>query len=108
MPEAVIVAAVRSPIGRAVKGSLAGVRPDDLATTIVRAALDQVPQLDPTELDDLHLGCGEPYDEHGAASPCSSDWTACPARPSTATAPRACRRRAWPCMRSRPAKGPHS
>jgi acetyl-CoA C-acetyltransferase len=66
MPDAVIVAAARSPIGRAVKGSLAGVRPDDLATVIVQAALDQVPQLDPTEVDDLHLGCGEPYDEQGA------------------------------------------
>jgi acetyl-CoA C-acetyltransferase len=66
MPEAVIVAAARSPIGRAVKGSLAELRPADLAATIVQAALDQVPQLDPGELDDLHLGCGEPYDEQGA------------------------------------------
>jgi acetyl-CoA C-acetyltransferase len=66
MPEAVIVAAARSPIGRAVKGSLAGLRPDDLAAAMVQAALDQVPQLDAGELDDLHLGCGEPYDEHGA------------------------------------------
>jgi acetyl-CoA C-acetyltransferase len=66
MAEAVVVAAARSPIGRAVKGSLTQLRPDDLASVIVRAALDQVPQLDPTELDDLHLGCGEPYDEQGA------------------------------------------
>jgi acetyl-CoA C-acetyltransferase len=66
VPEAVIVAAARSPIGRAVKGSLVDIRPDDLAAQVVRAALDQVPQLDPRELDDLHLGCGEPYDEHGA------------------------------------------
>jgi acetyl-CoA C-acetyltransferase len=66
VPEAVIVAAARSPIGRAVKGSLLDIRPDDLAAQVVRAALDQVPQLDPRELDDLHLGCGEPYDEHGA------------------------------------------
>jgi acetyl-CoA C-acetyltransferase len=66
MPEAVIVAAARSPIGRAVKGSLVEMRPDDLAVQVVRAALDQVPQLDPRELDDLHLGCGEPYDEQGA------------------------------------------
>jgi len=66
MPEAVIVAAARSPIGRALKGSLVDVRPDDLAAQVVRAALDQVPQLDPAEIEDLHLGCGEPYDEQGA------------------------------------------
>jgi acetyl-CoA C-acetyltransferase len=66
MPEAVIVAAARSPIGRALKGSLIEMRPDDLAARIVGAALAQVPQLDPGEIDDLHLGCGEPYDEQGA------------------------------------------
>src|SRR5439155_6389516 len=65
MPEAVIVATARSPIGRAVKGSLAGVRPDDLAATIVRAALDKVPQLDPAHIDDLMLGCGLPGGEQG-------------------------------------------
>jgi acetyl-CoA C-acetyltransferase len=65
MPEAVIVAAARSPIGRAFKGSLKDLRPDDLAATIVRAALDQVPQLDPTEIDDLMLGCGLPGGEQG-------------------------------------------
>src|SRR5690606_37964925 len=58
MPEAVIVATARSPIGRAVKGSLRDMRPDDLTATIVRAALDKVPQLDPTTIDDLYLGCG--------------------------------------------------
>jgi acetyl-CoA C-acetyltransferase len=65
MPEAVIVATARSPIGRAFKGSLKDLRPDDLATTIVRAALDKVPQLDPTEIDDLMLGCGLPGGEQG-------------------------------------------
>jgi acetyl-CoA C-acetyltransferase len=65
MPEAVIVATARSPIGRAAKGSLRDVRPDDLAATIVRAALDKVPQLDPTTLDDLYLGCGLPGGEQG-------------------------------------------
>ncbi|MEE6257561.1 acetyl-CoA C-acetyltransferase [Plantactinospora sonchi] len=63
--EAVIVATARSPIGRAHKGSLREVRPDDLAATIVRAALDKVPQLDPTEIDDLYLGCGLPGGEQG-------------------------------------------
>lgn len=59
-PEAVIVAATRSPVGRAFKGSLSGVRPDDLAATVIEAALDQVPELDRTEIDDLMLGCGAP------------------------------------------------
>src|SRR5215210_3034850 len=65
MPEAVIVAAARSPIGRAFKGSLKDMRPDDLTATIVRAALDQVPQLDPADIDDLLLGCGLPGGEQG-------------------------------------------
>ncbi len=65
MPEAVIVAAARSPIGRAFKGSLTGVRADDLAATIVRAALDQVPALDPATLDDIMLGCAQPAGEQG-------------------------------------------
>jgi len=65
MPEAVIVSATRSPIGRAFKGSLKDVRPDDLATTIVRAALDKVPALDPRDIDDLMLGCGLPGGEQG-------------------------------------------
>ncbi len=65
MPEAVIVSTARSPIGRAVKGSLASIRPDDLATQIVRAALDKVPALDPTEVDDLMMGCGQPAGEAG-------------------------------------------
>ncbi|MGK5529888.1 acetyl-CoA C-acetyltransferase [Streptomyces sp. URMC 129] len=65
MPEAVIVSAARSPIGRAFKGSLKDVRPDDLTATIVRAALDQVPALDPSDIDDLMLGCGLPGGEQG-------------------------------------------
>jgi acetyl-CoA C-acetyltransferase len=65
VPEAVIVATARSPIGRAFKGSLKDVRPDDLAATIVRAALDKVPQLDPDTIDDLMLGCGLPGGEQG-------------------------------------------
>jgi acetyl-CoA C-acetyltransferase len=65
MPEAVIVATARSPIGRAFKGSLRDLRPDDLAATMVRAAVDKVPQLDPTDIDDLMLGCGLPGGEQG-------------------------------------------
>src|SRR5579862_7941030 len=65
MPEAVIVAAARSPIGRAFKGSLTSIRPDDLAAQIVTAALAQVPQLDPADIGDLMLGCGLPGGEQG-------------------------------------------
>lgn len=63
--DAVIVATARSPIGRAHKGSLRDVRSDDLAATIVQAALDKIPQLDPTTIDDLYLGCGLPGGEQG-------------------------------------------
>jgi acetyl-CoA C-acetyltransferase len=65
MPEAVIVATARSPIGRAFKGSLRELRPDDLAATIVAAALDKVPGLDRTTVEDLYLGCGLPGGEQG-------------------------------------------
>ena len=65
MTEAVIVSTARSPIGRANKGSLVEVRPDDLTATIVKAALDKVPELDRTTIDDLILGCGQPAGESG-------------------------------------------
>ena len=65
MPEAVIVAAARTPIGRAVKGSLKDVRPDDLAAGVIAAALGRLDGLDPATLDDLYVGCAEPRDEHG-------------------------------------------
>jgi acetyl-CoA C-acetyltransferase len=65
MPDAVIVAAVRSPIGRAFKGSMVSIRPDDLTAQIIRAALDRVPELDPADIDDLMLGCGLPGGEQG-------------------------------------------
>jgi acetyl-CoA C-acetyltransferase len=65
MPEAVIVATARSPIGRAFKGSLTSIRPDDLAVQMVAAALAKVPQLDPAQIDDLILGCGLPGGEQG-------------------------------------------
>ncbi|MBY6538568.1 acetyl-CoA C-acetyltransferase [Rhodococcus sp. BP-349] len=65
MPEAVIVSVARSPIGRAMKGSLVSMRPDDLAAQMVKAALDKVPALDPTMIDDLLMGCGLPGGEQG-------------------------------------------
>ncbi|MER5255221.1 MULTISPECIES: acetyl-CoA C-acetyltransferase [unclassified Streptomyces] len=65
MPEAVIVSAARTPIGRAFKGSLKDLRPDDLTATIIEAALAKVPELDPKLIDDLMLGCGLPGGEQG-------------------------------------------
>lgn len=65
MPEAVIVATARSPIGRAFKGSLKDIRPDDLTAQMVTAAMAKVPQLGPDQIDDLLLGCGLPGGEQG-------------------------------------------
>jgi acetyl-CoA C-acetyltransferase len=65
MPEAVIVSAARSPIGRANKGSLKDFRPDDLTALVVQAALDKIPGLDPAAIEDLLLGCGLPGGESG-------------------------------------------
>ena len=65
MPEAVIVSIARSPIGRAFKGSLKDIRPDDLTVQMVRAALGRIPELDVADIDDLVLGCGQPGGESG-------------------------------------------
>ncbi len=65
MPEAVIVSTARSPIGRANKGSLKDMRPDELTAQMVQAALDKAPALDPREINDLMLGCGLPGGEMG-------------------------------------------
>lgn len=65
MPEAVIVATARSPIGRAGKGSLKDVRPDELARQMVEAVLNKVPELDRADIDDLHLGSGQPGGQAG-------------------------------------------
>ncbi|MDE3108159.1 MAG: acetyl-CoA C-acetyltransferase, partial [Acidobacteriota bacterium] len=65
MPDAVIVATGRSPIGRAFKGSLVDVRPDDLTAHVVREVLDKVPSLDPNLVEDLMVGCGQPAGESG-------------------------------------------
>jgi acetyl-CoA acyltransferase len=65
MPEAVIVSAVRTPVGRAYKGSLRSTRPDDLAALAIQEALARVPGLDPKEIDDVILGCAMPEGEQG-------------------------------------------
>ncbi len=65
MTEAVIVATARTPIGRAFKGSLREMRPDDLSVQVVRGLLDQLPALDPTTVDDLYWGCADPSGKAG-------------------------------------------
>ena len=79
MPEAVIVAATRSPIGRAFKGSLTEVRPDDMGAEIIKSLLGQVPELDPSEIEDVICGniagAGEPATTSAATWPC---WPVCP------------------------------
>jgi acetyl-CoA acyltransferase len=65
MPEAVIVSAVRTPVGRAYKGSLRATRPDDLAALAIKQALARVPGLDAKEIDDVILGCAMPEGEQG-------------------------------------------
>ena len=65
MPEAVIVAHTRSPIGRAMKGSLKDIRADDLTAQIIESVLTSVPELDRDEIGDLMLGCGLPGGEQG-------------------------------------------
>ena len=114
MPEAVIVSAARSPIGRANKGSLKDFRPDDLAALIVRTALDKVPALDPHHSRRPATSAAacpaasrgnnmaprrQRAQRHGRPSP---------APPSPATAPRRCRPPGWRSTRSRPARATSS
>ena len=109
MPEAVIVATARTPIGRANKGSLVDCRPDDLSATIVKALLDKVPALDPATIEDVIWGYAQPAGEAGynlarvVAHPRRAPARA-RARRSTGTARRRCRRSAWPRTRSGPAR----
>jgi acetyl-CoA acyltransferase len=65
MPEAVLVSAVRTPVGRAPKGALSTTRPDDLAAIALSGALDRIPALDRAEIDDVILGCAQPEGEQG-------------------------------------------
>jgi len=65
MPEAVIVSSVRTPVGKAFKGSLRATRPDDLAAIAIREALARVPLIDTKEIDDVILGCAMPEGEQG-------------------------------------------
>ncbi|MGI8492844.1 MAG: acetyl-CoA C-acyltransferase, partial [Acidimicrobiales bacterium] len=65
MPEAVIVATARSPIGRAFKGSLTTMRPDEMAAQMIAAALAKVPQIGAADVEDVLVGCGQPAGEAG-------------------------------------------
>ena len=65
MPEAVLVAAVRTPVGRAPKGALSTTRPDDLAAIALSGALDKIPALEKSAIDDVILGCAQPEGEQG-------------------------------------------
>lgn len=65
MPEAVIVSVARTPVGRAFKGSLKDMRPDDLTVQAVQACLGKVPEVTPTSIEDFYLGCAEPWAEQG-------------------------------------------
>src|SRR5437899_7497360 len=65
MREVVVVASVRTPVGRAFKGTLRTTRPDELAAVAIKGALDRVPQLDVNEIEDVILGCAMPEAEQG-------------------------------------------
>src|SRR3954447_18690031 len=65
MPEAVIVATARTPIGRAMKGSMVDCRPDDLSSLIIQSVLDKVPEVDKGSIEDVIWGCAQPGGESG-------------------------------------------
>src|SRR5437868_14776023 len=65
MREVVVVSSVRTPVGRAFKGTLRATRPDELAAIAIKGALDRVPQLDPKEIEAVILGCAMPEAEQG-------------------------------------------
>jgi acetyl-CoA acyltransferase len=65
MREVVVVSSVRTPVGRAFKGTLRATRPDEMAAIAIKGALDRVPQVDPKEIEDVILGCAMPEAEQG-------------------------------------------
>src|ERR1700688_3478670 len=65
MREVIIASSVRTPVGRAYKGTLRATRPDELAAVAIKGALDRVPQLDPKEIEDVIVGCAMPEAEAG-------------------------------------------
>ena len=111
MPEAVIVDAVRTPIGRAFKGSLAQLRPDEMGAYVVDQLLERNPDVEPGSIEDVFCGCGMPQglqafniapDHRAALREAAADGQR--RHRSRATAPRASTRSATPPTRSRPAR----
>ena len=91
MPDVYIASAVRTAVGKAPRGALAGVRPDDLAAIALRGALERVPQLDVTEIEDVILGCAMPEGEQGMnVARIASLRAGLPARVSAMTVNRFC------------------
>ncbi len=110
MPEAVIVDTIRTPIGRAFKGSLAQLRPEEMGAFVVDQLLERNPELDPALVEDLICGCGFPQGLQGfnigriISLLSGSCRRRSPAPPSPATAPPASTRSARPATRSRPVR----
>ena len=77
MPEAVIVATGRTPIGRATKGSLVECRPDDLLSLVVKTVLEKLPSLDPHSVEDVIIGCAQPAGEAGYTRKCFDNFRPC-------------------------------
>jgi len=65
MRDVIIASAVRTPVGRAFKGTLRATRPDEMAAVAIKGALERVPQVDPKEIEDVILGCAMPEGEQG-------------------------------------------
>lgn len=111
-PDAVIVAATRTPIGRACKGTLRDMRPDDLAAQVVRSLVAEVPALDPSTIDDLIVGCGNPGGEQGfnigRVVAILSGLRMSPAAPWPGIAPRRFKPSGWPRMQSALVRGRRS
>jgi acetyl-CoA acyltransferase len=101
MREVVIASSVRTPVGRAHKGTLRATRPDELAAVAIKGALERVPQLDTKEIEDVILGCATPEAEQGMnVARIASLRAGLPVgfrrSPSIDFAPRDCRRSPWP------------
>ena len=106
MREAVVVATARTPLAKSFRGSLNMTRPDDLAAHCLRAVLERAPGVNPADVEDVILGCGEPSHQQGfnvariAARPGRAAGHGRRARPSTAAALPACKASRWPPTRS--------
>ena len=103
--DAYIVAATRTPVGKAPKGVFRNTRPDDMLAHVLKAVVAQAPGIDTSRIDDAIIGCAMPEGEQGMnVARIGVSWPACPTpwppRPSTASVPRACRLWPWRPTRS--------